>query len=159
MSEILCLWLIKLQTFIIQYTFKKIECMFLNVPSRKLQCSTVLFMKCLDRNLLVWLHVCNLNSHWLRCFTVGWLPCSEAAEAFRKWRGIGQKGHFCIWSKWNDFTSFTSRTKIFENIYGVSITSEMAFTDSLLTAKRALSFQQKESSFKKYVFRSLNRAL
>jgi hypothetical protein len=20
----------------------------------------------------------------------------EAAEAFRKWRGIGQKGHFCI---------------------------------------------------------------
>ena len=21
---------------------------------------------------------------------------TEAAEAFRKWRGIGQKGHFCI---------------------------------------------------------------
>jgi hypothetical protein len=34
----LCLRLIKLQTFIIQYTFKKIECMFLNVPNRKLQC-------------------------------------------------------------------------------------------------------------------------
>jgi hypothetical protein len=35
---------LKLQTFIIQYTFKKIECMFVNVPS-KLQCSTVVFMK------------------------------------------------------------------------------------------------------------------
>jgi hypothetical protein len=41
---------------------------------------------------------------------------TEAAEAFRKWRGIGQKGHFCIWSKSNDFMSFTSRTKIFENM-------------------------------------------
>ena len=24
------------------------------------------------------------------------VPDSEAAEAFRKWRGIGKKGHFCI---------------------------------------------------------------
>jgi hypothetical protein len=44
------------------------------------------------------------------------VPASEAAEAFQKWRGIGQKGHFCIWPKSNDFMSFTSQTKIFENM-------------------------------------------
>ena len=44
------------------------------------------------------------------------LLLSEAAEAFRKWRGIGQKGQFCIRSKSNDFMSFTSRTKMFENM-------------------------------------------
>ena len=31
-------------------------------------------------------------------------------------RGIDQKGHFCIWPKSNDFKTFTSRTKIFENM-------------------------------------------
>jgi hypothetical protein len=37
----------------------------------------------------------------------------EATGAFRKWRGIGQKGHFCIWSiaKSNDFMSFTAKRK------------------------------------------------
>jgi cellobiose-specific phosphotransferase system component IIC len=30
---------------------------------------------------------------------------AEAAEAFRKWRGIGQKGHFCIQPKSNGFMS------------------------------------------------------
>jgi hypothetical protein len=50
----------------------------------------------------------------------------------RKWRGIAQKSHFCSWSKSNDFISFTSRTKIFENM---DITSEMAFTQSLLLQK------------------------
>jgi hypothetical protein len=45
------------------------------------------------------------------------VPGSEAAEAFQKWRGIGQEGHFCIYDqKLNDFMSFTSRTKIFENM-------------------------------------------
>ena len=44
------------------------------------------------------------------------LPTPEAAEAFRKWRGIEQKGHFCIWPKSKDFMTFTSRTKIFEKM-------------------------------------------
>jgi hypothetical protein len=34
------------------------------------------------------------------CSNIWWLWCwtqAKAAEAFRKWTGIGQKGHFCIW--------------------------------------------------------------
>jgi hypothetical protein len=64
---------------------------------------------------------------------------TEAAEAFRKWRGIDQKGHFCIWPKSNDF----------------SMTSEMAFTESLLLRKGHFLSRKRGRLFKKYFFRSL----
>ena len=53
--------------------------------------------------------------------------------------------------------SFMSRTKIFENME--SITSEMAFTESLLLQKRHFLSSKRGRSFKKYKFHSLNRAL
>ena len=60
----------------------------------------------------------NINmTNILRNNVSQFVPGSEAAEAFQKWRGIGQMGHFCIYDqKLNDFMSFTSRTKIFENM-------------------------------------------
>jgi hypothetical protein len=43
----------------------------------------------------------------------------ESGGAFRKWRDIGQKGHFCIWPKSNNFMLFTNQTKIFENMENI----------------------------------------
>jgi hypothetical protein len=102
----------------------------------------------------------NMNmTNILRNNVSQFVPGSEAAEAFRKWRGIGQKGHFCILPKSNDFMSFTSRTKIFENMESQSITSEMAFTESLLLQKGNFLSCKRGRSFKKYFFRSVNGAL
>ena len=56
----------------------------------------------------------------------------EAAEAFRKWRGIGQKGHFLY--DQNQTILCRSRADFWK--YGVSMTSEMAFIESLLLQKR-----------------------
>jgi hypothetical protein len=52
--------------------------------------------------------------------------------------------------------TFTSRTKIFENMQ--SITSEMAFTESLLLRKGHFLSRKRGRLFKKYFFRSLNGA-
>ena len=79
-----------------------------------------------------------------------YIMTSETAEAFRKWRDIGQKGHFCILPKSNDFMSLTSRTKIFENMafYNVGNGLYRVFT----TAKRAHSFQLKRAIIQEILF-------
>jgi hypothetical protein len=85
------------------------------------------------------------------------VPASEAAEAFQKWRGIGQKGHFCIWPKSNDFLSFTSQTKFLKiwSLHNVGNGIYRVFT----TAKRAFPSSRRGRSFKKYCFRSVNGSL
>jgi hypothetical protein len=95
----------------------------------------------------------NINmTNILRNNVSQFVPGSEAAEAFRKWRGIGQKGHFCIWPKSNDFMSFTSRTKIFEN-YGIPVHNVgNGFYRVFTTAKRALSFLQKRAFIQEILF-------
>ena len=66
------------------------------------------------------------------------------------WRGIGQKGHFCICPKSNHFMSFTSRTKIFEirSLHNVGNGLYRVFT----IAKRALSFQQQRAIIQEILF-------
>jgi hypothetical protein len=77
----------------------------------------------------------------------------EAAEVFRKWRDIGgQKGHFCI-----QYVVHEPNENFWK--YGVSITSEMAFTESLLLQKGYFLSSKGGRSYKKYCFRSLNGAL
>ena len=84
---------------------------------------------------------------------------AEAAEAFRKWRGIGQKGHFCIWPKSNDFMSLTNRRKeIFENMESLwrrkwpLQSLYYCKKGTFFPAKEALSFQQKRAFVQEILF-------
>ena len=78
------------------------------------------------------------------------VPGSEAAEAFRKWRGIGQKGHFCIYDQ-NQTILCRSQAerKFLKTMESQSITSEMAFTESLLLQKGHFLSCKRGRSFKK----------
>jgi hypothetical protein len=68
---------------------------------------------------------------------------AEAAEAFRKWRGIGQKGTF-VYDQ-NQTILYRSRA---ERKFGVPMTLEMAFTESLLVQKgHFLSSPEKRALF------------
>ena len=58
---------------------------------------------------------------------------NRGAQAFLKWKGIDKKGQFCRCPESNNFMSFASRTNFWKCV--VSITSEMAFTESLLQQK------------------------
>ena len=76
---------------------------------------------------------------------------SEAARgSIRKWRGIGQKGHFCIWPKLNDFMSFTSRKNIFENME--SLKRRKWPLQSLYYCKKGIFFPGKEEVHSRNTF-------
>ena len=55
--------------------FQKIECMFLNVLGRKLQCSTVVFMK-VSRSEPISLTCLQPERSLITLFYRGWLPCT-----------------------------------------------------------------------------------
>ena len=81
---------------------------------------------------------------------------SEAAEAFRKWRGIDQKGTFV----YDQNQTILSRSRAERNflkiwsLYNVGNGLYRVFT----TAKRAVLSRKRGRLFKKYFFRSLNGA-
>ena len=81
------------------------------------------------------------------------LTMPKAAEEFRKWRGIGLTTVTKALLYMIKIKRFYGVHEPNENFwkYGVSITSEMVFTESLLLQK-ALSFQQKRAFIQKILF-------
>jgi hypothetical protein len=77
---------------------------------------------------------------------------------FERGGALAKRDTFVYDKKSNDFMSFTSRTEMFENMESLYITSEMAFTESLLLQKGHFLSNKRGRSFKKYFFRSLNGA-
>ena len=76
-------------------------------------------------------------------------------EVFRKWRGIGQKGHFCIWPNSTILCRSRAERKflkiwvsIFYNVGNGHYRALILETGHFLSSKRG-------RSFKKYFFRAL----
>ena len=78
------------------------------------------------------------------------VPGSEAAEAFRNWRGIGQKGTFVYDQSQTILCRSQAEGKFLKiwNLYNVGNGLYRVFT----TAKRALSFQQKRAFIQEILF-------
>jgi hypothetical protein len=75
-------------------------------------------------------------------------------KRFESGEALAKRGTFLHDQKGNDFMSFTSRAKIFENMESL-YTSEMAlyYCNALFTtAKRALSFQQNRAFIQEILF-------
>ena len=99
------------------------------------------------------------NSH---CDHIDFDNVQRPRKHFESGGALAKRGTFVYDQNQTIFMSFTSRTKCHEHFckYGVSITSEMAFTESLLLQKGGHFLSSKRGlSFKKYFFRSLNGAL